>query len=299
MKNLVIYIIIVLMHILKSNAQQADFEIVFLETYYENYLSEVQQDQEDLKEIYLEKVRLPIFQDHFIQSEYAPFMFEDLAKPSLDLTYLKTTIESIKEQKKEIEQIVLRALKNCNKQLTSKKATVYIIPPSSEYKDILASMSGIFGFTSGSTQIVLSLDPTVEGWKKMLEYAIAHEYHHMIWTQQNFHKLTKWTLLDYLVFEGKGDCFAKQLYPKVKTPWTHALQNEQKIALWNSIKPNLENQDFGYQAEVVFGSDRFPQWGGYTIGYEIVKNSLNNKQNQHPKDWINISSEKILNSSGY
>lgn len=177
--------------------------------------------------------------------------------------------------------------------------TIYIIPPSSELKTMTTTMNGVFGFTAGSKQVLISLDSTIKGWEKMLSYAIAHEYNHAYWTKENFAKLTQWTVLDYLVFEGKGDYFAKLLYPKIKTPWTEALSSEKKTALWNRLQPELNNQDFSFQAEVMFGSQKFPLWGGYSLGYDIVQSSLSKDLSILPEIWVNLNPNTITETSSY
>ncbi len=300
MKNLVSLVILIVFGILKIIAQEPNYNVVFPETYYKAYLSEVKKNEpKNYEDLYLEKVRMPMFQDLFMQSEYASFVFEDLARPSLDIPYLETSLNGIALHKKEIEKIILDALNKCNALIKKDNVTIYIIPPSSELKSMIRTMSGVLGFTAGSKQVIISLDTNIKGWKAMLPYAIAHEYNHVYWTKENFANLTKWTLLDYLVFEGKGDCFAKLLYPKVKTPWTEALLEEKKTTLWERIQPQLENQDFSFQAEIMFGSERFPLWGGYTIGYDIVSQYLSKNESIAPGNWINFTSEKILKSSMY
>ena len=159
-------------------------------------------------------------------------------------------------------------------------------------------MSGIMGLTAGSKQVLLTIEPEVAGWEEMLEYAVAHEYNHMYWTKLNFGKSTKWTLLDYLVFEGKGDSFAHLLYPKVKAPWTNALNKKEQNDLWNSIQPKLQSEDVPFQMEVMFGSRNYPYSGGYTIGYNIVQKALKSTK-LTPEDWINLNSEKLLEMSKF
>ena len=109
----------------------------------------------------------------------------------------------------------------------------------------------------------------------MLEYSVAHEFNHAYWTNENLTDTYKFTLLRYLVFEGKADSFAHLLYPKVKAPWAFALDNKGKTDLWNKIKPDLQSDNHTLLGEVIFGSKNYPGWGGYTLGY-------NNKQAQYP-----------------
>ncbi len=299
MKNLILFIVFIILSITKTIAQKPNYNVVFLEEYYNEYISLSSQTEQDLKTLYLDKVRTPIFQKFFMQSEYASFIYEDLARPSLNIEHLSNTIEGITTNRKEIEKQILTALKNCNTLLQIDELTIYVQPVSSELKMMAETMGGVFGFTAGSKQVLISLDTSVNGWQEMLSYAIAHEYNHAYWTQENFAKLKQWTLLDYLVFEGRGDYFAKLLYPKIKTPWTMALSDQNKNDLWTMLSSQLQNQDFSFHAEVMFGSQKFPAWGGYSLGYEIVQSSLSKDKSIDPKVWANFSSQKILSGSKY
>lgn len=164
---------------------------------------------------------------------------------------------------------------------------------------MIEEMSGIMGLTAGSKQIILTVEPEIPGWENMLEYAVAHEYNHAYWTNVNFGKSTKWTLLVYLVFEGRGDYFAHLIYPNVIAPWTMALTENQKSDLWNKIKPNLQSEDISYQMEVMFGSEKYPVWGGYTVGYDMVRTAVTNNKKLKADNWTNLASEKILEQSKY
>jgi len=299
MKNYIIYTYITCMIFSSVVAQEKNHNVVFMEEYYTEYIAEAKENNGNLKDLYLEKVRLPIFNKFFMSSEYNSFVYEDLGRPSLDIPYLKKTLEGITSNKNLIEKIILKALKKSNTFLKNEGVTVYVLPPSSELQTMKDDMNGVFGFTAGSKQILINIDTSVNGWKDALSYAIAHEFNHTYWTKENLAKITRWTLLDYLVFEGRGDYFAKLLYPQTKTKWTETLNNEKKKELWTNLQPHLENQDFDFQAEVMFGSDKFPTWGGYSLGYDIVQSFLSKEKSITPELWINYSSEKILASSKY
>ena len=106
-------------------------------------------------------------------------------------------------------------------------------------------------------------------------------------------------MLRYLVLEGKADSFAHMLYPDVKLPWTSALTENEKAELWNKIKPLLNSEDPNLLSEVMFGSEKYPMWGGYTIGYDIVQTAFKDKPVLSAKDRTDMAVEKILEMSAY
>lgn len=278
--------------------QNSSNKIIFLNDYYSAYADIVKNDIANRDNLYKEKIQTAIFNNYFLKSEYSDIVNDFLSAPIQNTTELKQAIERIDVNKKKIERKITSTLKKSNTYLKNDSLTIYILPVNPDNKAIMQSMNGIMGLTAGSKQILLTIEPEIIGWEEMLEYAVAHEYNHMYWTKMNFGKSTKWTLLDYLIFEGRGDSFAHLLYPKVKAPWTFALNEKDKDDLWNRIKPKLQSEDISFQMEVMFGSKNYPFSGGYTIGYDIVQIALKNTR-LTAENWTNLSSEKLLEMSGY
>ena len=292
---------VVLISFIEVFGQNSNNEIIFLNDIYSAYTETAKIQIKDLKDIdnvYKDKVQYTIVNRFFLKSEYSDIVNDYLSAPIPNTTELKETIERINSNKKRIESKIRSALEKSNNYLKNDSLTIYILPANPDNKAIMKGMSGIMGLTAGSKQILLTIEPEILGWEEMLTYAVAHEYNHAYWTNINFGKSTKWTLLDYLIFEGRGDSFAHLLYPKVKAPWTSALNEKDKEVLWNRIRLKLKSEDIRFQMEVMFGSINYPSSGGYTVGYEIVQQAL--KSNTLTVDnWTNLSSEKLLEMSGY
>ena len=293
--------IIILISLGNVFGQNSNNKIIFLNNYYSAYADTAKYDNANLNDLdryYKEKVQDSIFNNYFLKSEYSDIVNDFLSAPIQDTNELQKTIERININKKRVESKITSALEKSDTYIKNDDLTIYILPANPNNKLIMQSMSGIMGLTAGSKQILITIEPTIVGWEEMLEYAIAHEFNHAYWTNLNFGKSTKWTLLDYLIFEGRGDSFAHLLYPKVKAPWTSALSEKDKKDLWNKIKPKLQSEDIPFQMEVMFGSRNYPFSGGYTLGYDIVQMALENTT-MSVENWTNLSSEKLLEMSGY
>ncbi|WP_299314764.1 DUF2268 domain-containing putative Zn-dependent protease [uncultured Aquimarina sp.] len=281
--------------------QNSNNKIIFLNDIYSDYIETAKNqiiDLNDLDNVYKDKVQSTIINRYFLKSEYSDIVNDYLSAPIKNITELKKIIERIESNKKRIESKIRSALEKSNSYLKNDGLTIYILPANPDNMAIMHSMSGIMGLTAGGKQILLTIEPEIRGWEEMLEYAVAHEYNHAYWTTINFEKSTKWTLLDYLVFEGRGDSFAHLLYPKVKAPWTSALNEKEEEDLWNRIRPKLQSEDLRFQMEVMFGSRNYPFSGGYTVGFEIVQQALRGST-LTVESWTNLSSEKLLEMSGY
>lgn len=274
-------------------------KIIFLTDSYSSFLDQAQINDKDAESSYQESIQTAIYEKYFQKSEYAAIAESFLAISTKDIEELRGSIDRINSNRKKIEAGILKALKNSRQYINNGRLSIYIIPVNPESKNIIQSMKGVMGLTAGSKQIILVVEPDVSEWNAMLEYAVAHEYNHAYWTRMNFSKSARWTLLDYLVFEGRADYFAHLLYPDVKTPWTMALTEHQKSDLWNRIKLKLQSEDFLYQQQVMFGSAEYPYWGGYSLGYDIVQSALAKNKELKIVDWLDMSAEEVLRKSKY
>jgi uncharacterized protein YjaZ len=274
-------------------------KIIFLTDFYTSFIDKVKADDKSADSIYKENIQTSICDKYFQKSEYAYIVKDFFAMPIKNTSELSKSIDRIVLNQEKIKTKIIGALKKCRHNLANDSLTIYIIPVNPDSRQVIEGMSGIMGLTAGSKQIVLTIEPDILGWENMLEYAVAHEFNHAYWTYVNFGKSAKWTLLDYLVFEGRGDYFAHLLYPNVIVPWTMALTENKKIELWNKIKPNLQSEDISYQIEVMFGSMNYPVWGGYSLGYDIVLTALTKSKKLKADNWTNLGSDKILEQSNY
>lgn len=140
----------------------------------------------------------------------------------------------------------------------------------------------------------------MKNWKSILSYSVVHEYHHhSVWTAQKFDN-SRFTLLDYLVFEGKADSFANIIYPKIEVPWISSIDFETEKFVWNLISDQLNSTDDELAKKVIFeGVKDFPHWNGYTIGYHIVQDFLKNNPEISIEEWTKMDSSVILERSRY
>ena len=51
--------------------------------------------------------------------------------------------------------------------------------------------------------------------------------------------------------------------------------------------------------EIMFGSRNYPVWGGYSVGYAIVKTALKKNENLKADYWTNLEAINILRTSKY
>ena len=49
----------------------------------------------------------------------------------------------------------------------------------------------------------------------------------------------------------------------------------------------------------MFGSNNYPLWTGYTLGYSIVNDALTKNPNMKFEDWDKLDAEKFMELSGW
>ncbi|MGH8076710.1 MAG: DUF2268 domain-containing putative Zn-dependent protease [Lysobacter sp.] len=137
-------------------------------------------------------------------------------------------------------------------------------------------MDGIMAVTAGSGRIVLRIHPD-GGWVASLPYTLAHEMHHSAWAQSHFDAAKPFTLADYLVFEGRADYFAGELFDH-RAPWTKALDEAAHAAVWQTFSVKLDAADSATLTAAMFGSPQagIPMWAGYSVGYKLVSQRMAN-----------------------
>ena len=232
-------------------------------------------------------------------------------KPNAEYPFILETIQNEIKPNESLEKAIL-LLKQCDiqnivdssfqkiiKELPGPKTKILFIPANPEYSGYYRQFKiGVVAITVGAGKIIVSIDPTSDYWEEQLPYVLAHEYHHSVWTSRNF-ITADFTPLEYLVFEGKADSFAKNLFPKIDMPHTKVIDANKERFVWDLIKPELNKRKSVMNDLMMTGNENIPASSGYTIGFNIVELYKRNNQNVHDSLIIDIKPEQILFLSEY
>ena len=268
------------------NNQQ--FEILTAYQIFDNYAEK--------KTSYLQNVFNKIENEFKHNSEY-PFLLETIEKEIKPDENLKEELELLKDI--DFKQIVDSAFQLITKELPGPDTKILFIPINSEYREFYKKYGiGIHAITLGTGKIIVSIDPTFNNWVQQLPYVLAHEYHHSVWTSRNF-TTADFTPLEYLVFEGKADSFAKELYPNISIFYINMLTEKKEKRVWNLISPELNKRKSEMNDKMMIGTDEIPVCSGYTIGFNILEAFKKNNPQINDKELIDITAEQILLLSKY
>jgi len=283
-------------------------KIIFLGDYYLDYLNAIKNNYKKNDSLYKLKVHDAIIYKYFSKSEYLRLIEEDFPISRHDTTGIDTVgfrsiVLELEISKEKIKNLIINTLIECRKYLKNDSITVFVKPGNNAMKEYLKVWGGFSAVTPGSKQIMLIIADT--GFSiGYFEFVISHEYNHTYWTNMKYSKeATAFTLLDYLVFEGKADSYGHFLYPNVIEPGVMTLSDNKKAELWNRIKSKLDTTHLDFEKQVMFGSYydsvNYPICGGYAIGYDMVQSAMKNNPKLTPAELSALSPEKVLEMSDY
>jgi len=193
---------------------------------------------------------------------------------------------------RQILQIIEKTIQKCKSSIPSKITEIYVFPSYSSF--VKNKMNGSSGYSPWKNCMLIFVDSTYKKWKEFFPSTIAHEYLHAI-----THHYHKWeTLLDSLIFEGLAESFVEHI-EKRNSPWMDLFGLEQSQKYFEKLKNNLDSKDKQIYRSVFFGNKKYPQWTGYSLGYNIIKSFLNNCKNVKWEQLVKLKPYDILSKSNF
>jgi uncharacterized protein YjaZ len=279
--------------------KNTSYKITYLTDNYRNFVKEAKLDYANKRDIYNKTIVDPFVNDYFKDGEYLNIVDYVYRYFVPDTSGISNAINDILAGKGDIDHEIHSAIKKCGTYFKNDSMQFYIQPSNIIGSDMLSKMGGVSGLTAGKKKIIITIDPSVKGWQNSLESCVARQLVHAHWTRVCFDSTFKFTLGRHIIMEGKADAFRHMLYPTEKAPWTTALDEKGKLDLWTKIKRRLDLSNPILGTEVMFGSNNFPTWGGYTLGYAIVQDALAKNPDLKFEDWLKMDAGKMIEISGW
>lgn len=295
-----IYCILILIVLLSCQRQENDFErtVIVIENQKFEILTanDIINNFISKKSDYITTVYRIIEKEFGNNLEY-PFMLETIKAEIKPDEKLKEEIEILNSYN--FKQIVESTFTTVVKELSGPDTKILFIPANPEYREIFKSYGiGLTAVTPGTGKIIISINPTIENWEQLLPYTLAHEYHHSVWTSGNF-ETSDFTPLEYLIFEGRADSFAKELFPDTKHPFIKSMSKEQETKVWGLLKPELHLRNSKLNDKMMSGTNDIPTGSVYSIGFNIIESFKKNNPQIDDKELIDMTPEQILLLSKY
>ncbi|MDF1549036.1 MAG: DUF2268 domain-containing putative Zn-dependent protease, partial [Bacteroidales bacterium] len=233
--------------IIDINGQR--FEILSTQAIFENYLKECD-NYKDFKKASKKLIFKPI-EKEILNGAEASFMINSIKIPYEPTDNLKKQVDNLKSN--ESIKLIEKALYSITDSIPGPNTKIILLPTSSLIQEYLDkyNLPG-YGVAIGSGKIIIALNQTADNWKDFLSFGLAHEYHHSTWISRNW-ITSDFTLLEYLVFEGRADSFAKSINDSVEVHSTKYITKEQENFVWNLVKPDLDKKGTERLTNVMYG----------------------------------------------
>jgi uncharacterized protein YjaZ len=199
------------------------------------------------------------------------------------------TVTKIKENTEEV-------IHKCRSKLPlpSEPLNIFIMPWFPGESDEV--FRGTMGYTPWERTFQLLLDPAGFSVESMRE-TVAHEYNHAVYFCH--HLSAKNTILNSMIMEGLAEKFRETVVGGDRAPWSTALSKEEVKESIDKLKEDFDTIDHNLYNDVFFGSDKYKRWTGYSIGYRVVDELL---QDTNKAEWgklMKANSQSILQGSPY
>lgn len=151
------------------------------------------------------------------------------------------------------------------------------------------------GMAVGSDKILILFDEyfSIDHFKVTL----AHEYHHSAWEAEYRKPSEKWTVLDNMVFEGKAVMFQEIIYPHQQMINTNEIYDQEA---WDYASPHFEKETLEHSNQILYGGfDPLPSLYGYSEGYRMVKNYLEENPNLSIPEWTEQDAATIFKEGSH
>ncbi|ASV70203.1 DUF2268 domain-containing putative Zn-dependent protease [Cytobacillus kochii] len=261
-----------------------EFNIISGFEYIPRFISEIEESgNKKTTSAFKEIVIKPIWDDCFNDGEYLPLLNNYMESENHN-------IEKLLDLKNEydnsnLDDIVKRALEESSNLLVGTSTNVCILP-SDSYNNPSKAV------TVGKGKIVLFYNEILFESDEEISSTIAHEYFHSVNTESD----TNFTLLDYILFEGKAEYFKKLVYPQSEAVPIDPSKEEH---YWDLVNDILYSENYTTQQKIMFGGGDYPPLYGYGLGYRIMDEFIKKNPDIGINEWKTMKAEDILNMSDY
>ncbi|GGK09253.1 hypothetical protein GCM10007063_34630 [Lentibacillus kapialis] len=206
-------------------------------------------------------------------------------------------LQLIKMRTLAYEYFIKKELELLQKQFPSNRSIQFELFILDENDDFVKKkLGGVSAFTDWDSRMCFAVLPE-NNIRTTLKSVITHEYHHHWRISALDMDEESQTLLDRLILEGLAEHFVRiKLGDVYLGPYKDALTEYQAKALWESTyKEHLF--DKGQITDLyMFGNEEegLPFWGGYSLGYYLVKWYLERNEDISIEELTLLPSDKFI-----
>jgi len=212
--------------------------------------------------------------------------------------YILDAASNLKSQRDLLRKYARLAVRKVQRKIALDNIDIVI--RESESPELFKDIDGIGGVCPTGNFVLLNIDRNHPSFRispgKLIEKTLIHELHHAARMQAGV-LMGKGSFLEQLFSEGLADYFVYELTGGLGK-WIPAMTTEDKMKLMRRVKRKY-SKDFtqkDHRDWFVRGSksQRIPQFAGYAIGFELVKNFLTKNPEKSAASLVATPVEEIL-----
>lgn len=230
-------------------------------------------------------------------TDYSGYADLDLLKQGLldhigngEISNYRTISE---EKQKEIENIISKTIERCNEKLSvPTKNFIFVHPYFPTKEDEVFDGVMAVAVYSCVFHLFVNLEQATE---KSIENTVAHELNHTTYYYHHYDDFNNYTLLDEMLLEGLAENFREQYFDSQITRWSGALDKEEALQILKDLnKEILYSRDQVLIKEFLFGNDKYKKWTGYSIGYWLVKEFIEQNTDLSWEELMKLKRDNFL-----
>lgn len=173
-----------------------------------------------------------------------------------------------------IQNNIKVAIQKCQNSLPFRPVNIFVFPTFRPF--VIEKMQGVTGVeVEEVNSMFIYINPITTAWQEGLSATIAHEYNHLV----AFAEHVKGDLLTSIVAEGWAEVFREEVIGGNTSRWASAVPYAELHQYLLELRPYLDSEQEELYSKVFFGSDDYPMWLGYSLGYYLV-NQFRKKHSQ-------------------
>ncbi|MCU0645109.1 MAG: DUF2268 domain-containing protein, partial [bacterium] len=224
------------------SCQNRNFSVVPAYLNMKLFVEEAKKNPAKINQLYEKIIYQSIFRSFVARGKY-PEIMETLKPPITDIAALQEEIALLENSN--LAPFIFEQLKIISDSLPGPDTNIILLAMNPATKALFQQYNvghlyvGVMAFATGIGNIIISIDPQQESWQAVLKHIIAHEYHHNVWSITHFER-KDFSVIEYLVFEGRAEYFANHIFPDAILPWAKILSPQKEKEVWSILKNNLQ-----------------------------------------------------------
>ena len=165
---------------------------------------------------------------------------------------------------------------------------IFLFPCFSDF--VREKMNGVTGYCSKEKVILIFINFAGD-WKKQLNSTILHELAHSV---SKYYQGGLISIGEAMIFDGLAEHYRENILNDGKSPLATALTRIEADKIFEELRYKLNSETLKDYTDIFFGTGKYPNWTGYTLGYNLITKFFQGKNNINWYQILRMDPKDIL-----